>query len=105
MKYMSNQYGAEFGAISYSNWYIQEVEKITIFQFSLNSQHFQFFYVFQNDMIYNIVDLILGLFGQYMVTPASEALFVINGRSRTVNCEIGSVYHPSATVWTTVKFY
>lgn len=46
-----------------------------------------------------------GLFGQYMVTPASEALFVINGRSRTVNCEIGSVIHPSAIVWTTVKFY
>ncbi|KAL3284650.1 hypothetical protein HHI36_018804 [Cryptolaemus montrouzieri] len=46
-----------------------------------------------------------GLFGQYMVTPASEALFVINGRSRTVNCEIGSVIHPNAIVWTTIKFY
>ncbi|XP_068916226.1 follistatin-related protein 5-like isoform X2 [Tenebrio molitor] len=46
-----------------------------------------------------------GLFGQYMVTPASEALFVINGRSRTVNCEIGAVNHPSAVVWTTLKFH
>ncbi|XP_063920258.1 follistatin-related protein 5-like [Zophobas morio] len=46
-----------------------------------------------------------GLFGQYMVTPASEALFVINGRSRTVNCEIGAVNHPSAVVWTTLKIH
>ncbi|KAJ8924834.1 hypothetical protein NQ315_000988 [Exocentrus adspersus] len=46
-----------------------------------------------------------GLFGQYMVTPASEALFVINGRSRTVNCEIGAVSHPSHVVWTTLKFH
>ncbi|KAJ8931241.1 hypothetical protein NQ314_015885 [Rhamnusium bicolor] len=47
----------------------------------------------------------VGLFGQYMVTPASEALFVINGRSRTVNCEIGAVSHPSQIVWTTLKFH
>ncbi|CAH1955941.1 unnamed protein product, partial [Acanthoscelides obtectus] len=46
-----------------------------------------------------------GVFGQYMVTPASEALFVINGRSRTVNCEIGAVFHPSHNVWTTLKFH
>ncbi|XP_057664949.1 follistatin-related protein 5-like [Diorhabda carinulata] len=46
-----------------------------------------------------------GLFGQYMVTPANEALFVINGRSRTVNCEIGGVLHPSHVVWTTLKFH
>lgn len=50
-------------------------------------------------------DYFSGLFGQYMVTPASEALFVINGRSRTVNCEIGAVNHPSAVVWTTLKFH
>lgn len=49
--------------------------------------------------------VISGLFGQYMVTPASEALFVINGRSRTVNCEIGAVIHPSAIVWTTSKYH
>ncbi|GJQ68334.1 hypothetical protein Trydic_g16928 [Trypoxylus dichotomus] len=46
-----------------------------------------------------------GLFGQYMVTPASEALFVVNGRSRTVNCEIGALTHPSSIVWTTLKFH
>ncbi|KAF5303953.1 hypothetical protein FQA39_LY01738 [Lamprigera yunnana] len=46
-----------------------------------------------------------GLFGQYMVTPANEALFVINGRSRTINCEIGAVIHPSAIVWTLLKYH
>ncbi|CAG9819352.1 unnamed protein product [Phaedon cochleariae] len=46
-----------------------------------------------------------GLFGQYMVTPANEALFVINGRSRTVNCEIGAVSHPNQIVWTILKFH
>uniref|UniRef100_A0A1Y1K1I9 Follistatin-related protein 5 n=2 Tax=Photinus pyralis TaxID=7054 RepID=A0A1Y1K1I9_PHOPY len=46
-----------------------------------------------------------GLFGQYMVTPANEALFVINGRSRTINCEIGAVVHPSAVVWTVLKYH
>lgn len=46
-----------------------------------------------------------GLFGQYMVTPASEALFVINGRSRTVNCEIGALSHPVTVVWTTLKIH
>lgn len=36
----------------------------------------------------------------YMVTPATNALFVINGKSRTVNCEIGGVLHPVDMVWT-----
>uniref|UniRef100_A0A6P7FSV5 Follistatin-related protein 5-like isoform X1 n=1 Tax=Diabrotica virgifera virgifera TaxID=50390 RepID=A0A6P7FSV5_DIAVI len=44
-------------------------------------------------------------FCQYMVTPANEALFVINGRSRTVNCEIGGVEHPSQIVWTSLKYH
>ncbi|XP_037025567.1 follistatin-related protein 5-like isoform X2 [Bradysia coprophila] len=44
-----------------------------------------------------------GLFGQYMVTPANNALFVINGKARTVNCEIGGVLHPIAVVWTSSK--
>lgn len=38
-----------------------------------------------------------------MVTPANNALFVINGKARTVNCEIGGVLHPIAVVWTTNK--
>ena len=34
-----------------------------------------------------------------MVTPANNALFVINGKARTVNCEIGGVLHPIDIVW------
>uniref|UniRef100_T1IVU0 Follistatin-related protein 5 n=1 Tax=Strigamia maritima TaxID=126957 RepID=T1IVU0_STRMM len=42
-----------------------------------------------------------GLFGNYMVTPAIDALFVVNGQTRTVNCEIGSIMHPRLVVWVT----
>lgn len=38
-----------------------------------------------------------------MVTPANNALFVINGKARTVNCEIGGVLHPIAVLWTVNK--
>ncbi|XP_076348907.1 follistatin-related protein 5-like isoform X2 [Tachypleus tridentatus] len=40
-----------------------------------------------------------GIFGTYMVTTANEAIFVINGKTRTVNCEIGSIVHPRMMVW------
>lgn len=40
-----------------------------------------------------------GIFGTYMVTSANEAVFVINGKTRTVNCEIGNVVHPRMLVW------
>ncbi|XP_018495062.1 follistatin-related protein 5 [Galendromus occidentalis] len=40
-----------------------------------------------------------GIFGTYMVTSANEAVFVINGKTRTVNCEIGNVVHPRLLVW------
>jgi hypothetical protein len=43
-----------------------------------------------------------GVFGRYMVSPSSEALFVLNGETRTVNCEIGGLEHPSMIVWFTV---
>lgn len=46
-----------------------------------------------------------GQFGQYMVTPASAALFVVNGQTRTVNCEIGGLTHPNAVVWTTLQIH
>lgn len=42
-----------------------------------------------------------GVFGNYMVTPASEALFVVNGQTHTVNCEIGSLVNPRLIVWVT----
>lgn len=44
-----------------------------------------------------------GVFGHFMVTPSSEALFVINGETRTVNCEIGGLAHPRALVWVTMQ--
>nr|XP_018913078.1 PREDICTED: follistatin-related protein 5-like isoform X1 [Bemisia tabaci] len=44
-----------------------------------------------------------GIFGHYMVTPADEALFVINGETRTVNCEIGGLVHPRSVVWVTMQ--
>lgn len=40
-----------------------------------------------------------GVFGTYMVTTANEAIFVVNGKTRTVNCEIGSIVHPRMVVW------
>lgn len=46
-----------------------------------------------------------GQFGQYMVTPSNTALFVLNGRTRTVNCEIGGLTHPRAVVWTTLQYH
>ncbi|KAK6630501.1 hypothetical protein RUM43_014846 [Polyplax serrata] len=44
-----------------------------------------------------------GIFGHFMVTPADGALFVVNGETRTVNCEIGGVVHPRAVVWVTMQ--
>lgn len=43
-----------------------------------------------------------GIFGHYMVTSANEALFVVNGETRTVNCEIGGLVHPRDVVWVTM---
>ncbi|XP_031783658.1 follistatin-related protein 5 isoform X2 [Nasonia vitripennis] len=43
-----------------------------------------------------------GVFGRYMVSPSNEALFVLNGETRTVNCEIGGLVRPSMIVWFTV---
>lgn len=44
-----------------------------------------------------------GIFGHYLVTPADEALFVVNGETRTVNCEIGGLMHPRIVVWVTMQ--
>lgn len=40
-----------------------------------------------------------GLFGTYLISPANEAIFVINGDTRTVNCEIGGLVHPRHVSW------
>ncbi|KAK7603150.1 hypothetical protein V9T40_003149 [Parthenolecanium corni] len=44
-----------------------------------------------------------GIFGHFLVTPADEALFVVNGETRTVNCEIGGLMHPRIVVWVTMQ--
>ncbi|XP_065341205.1 follistatin-related protein 5-like isoform X2 [Cloeon dipterum] len=44
-----------------------------------------------------------GVFGHFMVSPANEALFVVNGETRTVNCEIGGLVHPRSVVWVTMQ--
>lgn len=44
-----------------------------------------------------------GVFGTYLISPAKEAVFVINGDSRTVNCEIGGLVHPRHVNWMNYK--
>ncbi|XP_061939155.1 follistatin-related protein 5 isoform X1 [Apis cerana] len=46
-----------------------------------------------------------GIFGKYMVSPSNDALFVLNGETRTINCEIGGLQHPGAVVWFTVSLH
>ncbi|CAK9797946.1 Follistatin-related protein 5 [Anthophora plagiata] len=46
-----------------------------------------------------------GIFGKYMVSPSNDALFVLNGETRTINCEIGGLVHPGAIVWFTVSLH
>nr|XP_034186880.1 follistatin-related protein 5-like isoform X2 [Osmia lignaria] len=46
-----------------------------------------------------------GIFGKYMVSPSSDALFVLNGETRTINCEIGGLVNPGAVVWFTVSLH
>ncbi|KAL1494445.1 hypothetical protein ABEB36_010043 [Hypothenemus hampei] len=46
-----------------------------------------------------------GRFGAFLATPSNHALFVINGQSRTVNCEISAVAKPSQIVWITQKYH
>ncbi|KAM5298879.1 follistatin-related protein 4 [Ctenodactylus gundi] len=40
-----------------------------------------------------------GLFGQYLLTPAQESLFLINGRQNTLRCEVSGVKQGSTVVW------
>lgn len=39
------------------------------------------------------------LFGKYLVTPSSDAVYVVNGRSHTVNCQVGGMTKPNMVVW------
>lgn len=40
-----------------------------------------------------------GLFGQYLLTPAQESLFLINGRRNTLRCEVSGAKGATAVVW------
>lgn len=38
-------------------------------------------------------------FDRYLVTPGYDAVFVVNGHARAVNCEVGGVDDPRLAVW------
>lgn len=40
-----------------------------------------------------------GLFGQYLVTPSVESLFVLNGKQRTPHCEVSDIKRANTVVW------
>ncbi|KAM8897359.1 follistatin-related protein 4 [Spinachia spinachia] len=40
-----------------------------------------------------------GLFGQYLVTPAAESVFVLNGKQRTPHCEVSDIKRGNTVVW------
>uniref|UniRef100_A0A673A3R1 Follistatin-like 4 n=1 Tax=Sphaeramia orbicularis TaxID=375764 RepID=A0A673A3R1_9TELE len=40
-----------------------------------------------------------GLFGQFLVTPAAESLFVLNGKQRTPHCEVSDIKRGNTVVW------
>ncbi|MEQ2193787.1 hypothetical protein XENOCAPTIV_013770, partial [Xenoophorus captivus] len=40
-----------------------------------------------------------GLFGQYLVTPSVESLFVLNGKTRTPHCEVSDIKRANTVIW------
>ncbi|XP_032693538.1 follistatin-related protein 4 isoform X1 [Lontra canadensis] len=40
-----------------------------------------------------------GLFGQYLLTPAQESLFLINGRQNALRCEVAGIRRGTTAVW------
>uniref|UniRef100_A0A674E0W3 Follistatin-like 4 n=1 Tax=Salmo trutta TaxID=8032 RepID=A0A674E0W3_SALTR len=40
-----------------------------------------------------------GLFGQYLVTPSAESLFVLNGKLNTPHCEVSDIKRGNTVVW------
>ncbi|XP_069508640.1 follistatin-related protein 4 isoform X2 [Ambystoma mexicanum] len=40
-----------------------------------------------------------GLFGQYLITPATDSLFVINGRQNTLHCEVSGIKKGNTIIW------
>ncbi|XP_034635143.1 follistatin-related protein 4 isoform X1 [Trachemys scripta elegans] len=48
---------------------------------------------------YNRIMKDSGLFGQYLITPAKNSLFVINGRQNTLHCEVSGIRRGNTVVW------
>ncbi|NXX39227.1 FSTL4 protein, partial [Tricholaema leucomelas] len=48
---------------------------------------------------YNRIMKDSGLFGQYLITPSKESLFVINGRQNTLRCEVSGIRRGNTVVW------
>ncbi|XP_036444910.1 follistatin-related protein 4 [Colossoma macropomum] len=40
-----------------------------------------------------------GLFGQYLVTPSAESLFVLDGRQSSLHCEVSDIKRGNTVVW------
>ncbi|OCT86309.1 hypothetical protein XELAEV_18020001mg [Xenopus laevis] len=40
-----------------------------------------------------------GLFGQYIITPAEDSMFIINGRQSLLHCEVSGVRRGNTVVW------
>ncbi|XP_068457002.1 follistatin-related protein 4 [Clinocottus analis] len=40
-----------------------------------------------------------GLFGQYLVTPSAESVFVLDGKQRTPHCEVSDIKRGNTVVW------
>uniref|UniRef100_A0A8C9TZE0 Follistatin-like 4 n=1 Tax=Scleropages formosus TaxID=113540 RepID=A0A8C9TZE0_SCLFO len=40
-----------------------------------------------------------GLFGQFLVTPAAQSLFVLNGKQRSPHCELSDIKKGNTVVW------
>uniref|UniRef100_A0A3B5LBG4 Follistatin like 4 n=1 Tax=Xiphophorus couchianus TaxID=32473 RepID=A0A3B5LBG4_9TELE len=40
-----------------------------------------------------------GLFGQYLVTPSVESLFILDGKQRTPHCEVSDIKRANTVVW------
>ncbi|NXG47495.1 FSTL4 protein, partial [Psilopogon haemacephalus] len=48
---------------------------------------------------YNRIMKDSGLFGQYLITPAKDSLFVINGRQNRLRCEVSGIRRGNTVVW------
>ncbi|KAM8971961.1 follistatin-related protein 4-like [Pelodytes ibericus] len=40
-----------------------------------------------------------GLFGQYILTPAQDSLFIINGRQSVLHCEVSGIKRGNTIIW------